>query len=145
MNWKDIASAGKSIGKLDSLDVSENTKVTMEAVMCAMAASGKVQEMGLIAQTLEKVDTQVDLKTVSSNLSELVNTMQAKEQQPVETVSESGMSDIGHALTSIASRLDVLEGKQYVLVVLGVFIYPFYYMCMCVCLYDEHAHKLIGI
>ena len=79
MNWKDVASASKSIGKLDSLDVSENTKVTMEAIMCAMAASGKVQEMGLIAQTLEKVDTKVDLKSVATNLDRLVNTMQAKE------------------------------------------------------------------
>ena len=79
MNWKDIASAGKSIGKLDSLDVSQSTKDTMEAVMCAMAASGRVQEMGLIAQTLEKVDTQVDLKAVATNLDRLVNTMQAKE------------------------------------------------------------------
>ena len=85
MNWKDIASAGKSIGKLDSLDVSENTKVTMEAIMCAMAASGKVQEMGLIAQTLEKVDTQVDLKNVAANLDRLVNTMQAKTVEPVIT------------------------------------------------------------
>ena len=85
-NWKDIASAGKSVSKLDNLNVSENTKVTMEAVMCAMAASGKVQEMALIAQTLEKVDTQVDLKTVSSNLSELIGIMKAKEQpaKPVE-------------------------------------------------------------
>ena len=83
MNWKDIASAGKSIGKLDSLDVSENTKVTMEAIMCAMAASRKVQEMGLIAQTLEKVDTQVDLKTVSNNLSELIGIMKTKEQPKV--------------------------------------------------------------
>ena len=79
-NWKDIASAGKSVGKLDSLDVSEGTKDCMEAVMCAMAASGKVQEMALIAQTLEKVDTKVDLKTVSNNLSELIGIMKAKEQ-----------------------------------------------------------------
>jgi len=78
-NWKDIASAGKNVSKLDNLNVSENTKITMEAVMCAMAASGKVQEMGLIAQTLEKVDTQVDLKSVATNLDRLVNTMQAKE------------------------------------------------------------------
>ena len=85
MNWKDIASAGKSVGKLDSLDVSETTKDTMEAVMCAMAASGKVQEMALIAQTLEKVDTQVDLKTVSTNLSELIGIMKAKEQLKVAT------------------------------------------------------------
>ena len=109
-NWKDVLGAGKSVSKLDNLDVSENTKVTMEAIMCAMAASGKVQEMALIAQTLEKVDTQVDLKTVSANLGELIGIMKAKEQ-PVETVSASGMSDIGHALTSIATRLDVLEGK----------------------------------
>ena len=109
-NWKDVLGAGKSVSKLDNLDVSEQTKITLEAVMCAMAASGKVQEMALIAQTLEKVDTQVDLKTVSANLGELIGIMKAKEQT-VETVSESGMSDIGHALTSIATRLDVLEGK----------------------------------
>ena len=78
-NWKDIASAGKSVGKLDNLNVSENTKVTMEAVMCAMAASGKVQEMGLIAQTLEKVDTQVDLKQIASDLGTVVAAMKAKE------------------------------------------------------------------
>ena len=84
MNWKDIASAGKSVGKLDSLDVSEETKDCMEAVMCAMAASGKVQEMSLIAQTLEKIDTQVDLKAVSANLNELVNVMKAKEQSTTD-------------------------------------------------------------
>ena len=83
MNWKDIASAGKSVGKLDSLDVSEGTKDCMEAVMCAMAASGKVQEMALIAQTLEKVDTKVDLKSVATNLDRLVNTMQANQQPKV--------------------------------------------------------------
>jgi len=98
MNWKDIASAGKSINKLDSLDVSENTKITMEAVMCAMAASGKVQEMGLIAQTLEKVDTQVDLKTVSSNLSELIGIMKAKEApKPAEdtvTLTKAQFNDL---------------------------------------------------
>jgi hypothetical protein len=98
MNWKDIASAGKSVGKLDSLDVSEGTKDCMEAVMCAMAASGKVQEMALIAQTLEKVDTQVDLKTVSSNLSELIGIMKAKEApKPAEdtvTLTKAQFNDL---------------------------------------------------
>ena len=72
-NWKDVLGAGKSVSKLDNLDVSEQTKVTMEAVMCAMAASGKVQEMALIAQTLEKIDTQVDLKSIAENVNNLVN------------------------------------------------------------------------
>ena len=94
-NWKDVLGAGKSVSKLDNLDVSENTKVTMEAVMCAMAASGKVQEMALIAQTLEKIDTQVDLKSVATNLDRLVNTMQAKEQP------EPGMTAANAALTRL--------------------------------------------
>ena len=98
MNWKDIASAGKSVGKLDSLDVGQGTRDTMEAIMCAMAASGKVQEMGLIAQTLEKVDTQVDLKSVATNLDRLVNTMQAKEApKPVEesvTLTKAQFNDL---------------------------------------------------
>ena len=109
MNWKDIASAGKSIGKLDSLDVSENTKVTMEAVMCAMAASGKVQEMGLIAQTLEKVDTQVDLKAVSANLNELVGIMKAGQvAQPVETVAHK--TEHEHTQRML-DRIAALEAK----------------------------------
>ena len=87
-NWKDVLGAGKSVSKLDNLDVSENTKITLEAVMCAMAASGKVQEMALIAQTLEKVDTKVDLKEVNANLNELVGIMKAKEQ-PEVAVEES--------------------------------------------------------
>ena len=98
MNWKDIASAGKSVGKLDSLDVGQGTRDTMEAIMCAMAASGKVQEMGLIAQTLEKGDTQVDVKSVATNLDRLVNTMQAKEApKPVEdtvTLTKAQFNDL---------------------------------------------------
>jgi len=79
-NWKDVLGAAKSVSKLDSLDVSQGTRDTMEAIMCAMAASGKVQEMALIAQTIEKVDTKVDLKEVSTSLGELISIMKAKEQ-----------------------------------------------------------------
>ena len=104
-NWKDVLGAGKSVSKLDNLNVSENTKVTMEAVMCAMAASGKVQEMGLIAQTLEKVDTQVDLKSVATNLDRLVNTMQAK-----ETV-EPGMTAANTVLAKLQAENDALRAE----------------------------------
>ena len=96
MNWKDIASAGKSVNKLDSLDVSQGTRDTMEAVMCAMAASGKVQEMALIAQTIEKVDTKVDLKEVSDSLGELISIMKAKE----------------HATTSRSDELTQLRAEN---------------------------------
>ena len=107
-NWKDVLGAGKSVSKLDNLDVSENTKVTMEAIMCAMAASGKVQEMALIATTLEKIDTQVDLKSVADNVNNLVNVISS--QQHTETITEN------HSITKddlalVMDRIIALEGK----------------------------------
>ena len=104
MNWKDVASAGKSVSKLDSLDVSEGTKDTMEAIMCAMAASGKVQEMALIAQTLEKVDTQVDLKSVAENVNNLVNVISKQNKTaPVKdtvTLTKAQFEDLKTQLSS---------------------------------------------
>ena len=104
-NWKDVLGAGKSVSKLDNLDVSENTKVTMEAVMCAMAASGKVQEMALIAQTLEKIDTQVDLKTVADNVNNLVNVIsqQHKTETKADVIPEAKPEWVNELLTRVAA------------------------------------------
>ena len=60
-NWKDIAGASKSIGKTDSIDMKPENRDAMESVMVALAASGRVQEMALVAQTLEKVQAKADL------------------------------------------------------------------------------------
>ena len=87
MNWKDLASAGKSISKLDSLDLKPETKDTMEAIMCAMAASGKVQQMALIAQTLEKVDVQTN---IAETLAELNKTIVSLRQPQASKVSDEG-------------------------------------------------------
>ena len=79
MNWKDIAGAGKSISKVDSLDLKESTRDGLEAVLVMKAASGRPQEMALIAQTLEKVNTQADLKQIATDLGTMVQAMKAKE------------------------------------------------------------------
>ena len=79
MNWKDIAGAGKSISKVDSLDLKESTRDGLEAVLVMKAASGRPQEMALIAQTLEKVNTQADLKQIATDLGVMVQAMKAKE------------------------------------------------------------------
>jgi len=79
MNWKDIAGAGKSISKVDSLDLKEATRDGLEAVLVMKAASGRPQEMALIAQTLEKVNTQADLKQIATDLGAMVQAMKAKE------------------------------------------------------------------
>ena len=79
MNWKDIAGAGKSISKVDSLDLKESTRDGLEAVMVMKAASSRPQEMALIAQTIEKVNTQADLKQIATDLGTMVQAMKAKE------------------------------------------------------------------
>ena len=85
MNWKDIASAGKSISRMDNLELQQSTRDAMEAVMVSKAAAGRPQEMALIAQTIEKVNTQADLKQIAADLGTLITTMKNKEvQQPVE-------------------------------------------------------------
>ena len=60
-NWKDIAGASKSIGKTDSIDMAPQNRSAMESVMVGLAASGRVQEMALVAQTLEKIETKANL------------------------------------------------------------------------------------
>ena len=79
MNWKDIVGASKSISKVDSLDLKESTRDGLEAVLVMKAASSRPQEMALIAQTLEKVNTQADLKLIASDLGTMVQAMKAKE------------------------------------------------------------------
>ena len=90
MNWKDIVSAGKSIGKVDSLDLQQSTRDGLEAVLVTKAAAGRPQEMALIAQTIEKVNTQADLKQLSADLGTLIATMKNKEvNQTVEPVEDT--------------------------------------------------------
>ena len=67
-NWKDIAGASKSIGKTDSIDMKPENRDAMESVMVALAASGRVQEMALVAQTLEKVETKANLAAALTDI-----------------------------------------------------------------------------
>jgi len=90
MNWKDIASAGKSISRMDNLELQQSTRDALEAVMVSKAAAGRPQEMALIAQTIEKVNTQADLKQLSADLGTLIATMKNKEvNQTVEPVEDT--------------------------------------------------------
>ena len=67
-NWKDIAGASKSIGKTDSIDMKPENRDAMESVMVGLAASGRVQEMALVAQTLEKVETKANLAVALADI-----------------------------------------------------------------------------
>ena len=84
MNWKDVANAGKSIARVDNLELQQSTRDGLEAVMVMKAASGRPQEMALIAQTIEKVNTQADLKQLASELGAAIKELKAGQMvQPV--------------------------------------------------------------
>ena len=86
-NFRDINGASRQINRVTDIELEAHNRSALESVMVCHAATGRVQEMALIAQTLEKVDTKVDLKEVNANLNELVGIMKAKEQpaEPAET------------------------------------------------------------
>jgi hypothetical protein len=74
-NFRDINSASRNLNRVMDINLEPENRAALEAVMVAMAAGGRVQEMAVIAQTIEKTSVQTDivgaiadLKTVISGL-----------------------------------------------------------------------------
>ena len=81
MSYRDVNSAQQAIRRnLNSVSLEPENKKALEAVAIAMAAAGKPGEFVTYMQALEKTETQVDLKAVADNVSELVNVIKNKEQ-----------------------------------------------------------------
>ena len=89
MSYRDVNSAQQAIRRnLNSVSLEPENKKALEAVAIAMAAAGKPGEFVTYMQALEKTETQVDLKTVADNVSELVNVLKAKEQPTTDHSTE---------------------------------------------------------
>ena len=76
-NFRDINSASRNLNRVTDINLEPENRKALEAVMVALAAGGRVQEMAVIAQTIEKTSVQTDivgaiadLKTVISGLKE---------------------------------------------------------------------------
>ena len=74
-NFRDINSASRNLNRVTDINLEPENRKALEAVMVALAAGGSVQEMAVIAQTIEKTSVQTDivgaiadLKTVISGL-----------------------------------------------------------------------------
>ena len=74
-NFRDINSASRNLNRVTDINLEPENRKALEAVMVALAAGGRVQEMAVIAQTIEKTSVQTDivgaiadLKTVISGL-----------------------------------------------------------------------------
>ena len=60
-NFRDINSASRNLNRVTDISLEPENRKALEAVMVALAASGRVQEAALIAQMVEKTSVQTDL------------------------------------------------------------------------------------
>jgi len=71
--YRDINGASQIVRRnVQAVDLQQENRTALESVMVAMAAGGRVQEMALIAQTLEKVNTNADLSQAIADLTTVV-------------------------------------------------------------------------
>ena len=86
MNFRDINSASQNLRRnVQDINLAPENRAILEKVMVALAASGRVQEMALIAQTLEKTSVNADLTGAIHKLTQLVSTM-TPQPQPTQEV-----------------------------------------------------------
>ena len=84
-NFRDINSASRNLNRVTDVNLKPENREALEAVMVALAAGGRVQEMALIAQTLEKTSVQTDLAKEIAGLRDVIRAMpQRSHDQAVE-------------------------------------------------------------
>ena len=88
MNYRDINSASQTLRRnVQDINLEPNNRKALESVMVALAAGGRVQEMALIAQMLEKTSANVDLAESISNLNTVITQLVPK-PHPTDEVTE---------------------------------------------------------
>ena len=85
MNFRDINSASQNLRRnVQDINLEPNNRKALESVMVALAAGGRVQEMALIAQMLEKTSANVDLAESIQNLNTVISQLTPKANQTDE-------------------------------------------------------------
>ena len=88
-NFRDINSASRNLNRVTDVNLKPENREALEAVMVALAAGGRVQEMALIAQTLEKTSVQTDIAGAIADLKNVIQAMpQRSHDQAVEEENE---------------------------------------------------------
>ena len=80
-NFRDINSASRNLNRVMDINLEPENRQALEAVMVAMAAGGRVQEMAVIAQTIEKTSVQTDIVGAIADLKTVIGGL----QQPTVT------------------------------------------------------------
>ena len=102
-NFRDINGASRQINRVTDIELEAHNRSALESVMVCHAATGRVQEMAVIAQTLEKTSRETD---IAKTLEALNLTIAGLSKQPTaETV-----TDYEHT-KSMLDRITALEAK----------------------------------
>ena len=72
-NFRDINSASRNLNRVMDINLEPENRQALEAVMVAMAAGGRVQEMAVIAQTIEKPSVQTDIVSAIADLKTVIS------------------------------------------------------------------------
>ena len=83
-NFRDINSASRNLNRVMDINLEPENRKALEAVMVAMAAGGRVQEMAVIAQTIEKTSVQTDIVGAIADLKQVIGGL----QQPTDELSQ---------------------------------------------------------
>ena len=84
-NFRDINGAARNLNRVTDINLNPENRSALESVMVALAAAGRVQEMSVIAQTLEKTSVQTDIVGAIADLKHVISGMQTTTEQ-VDTV-----------------------------------------------------------
>ena len=71
-NFRDINGASRNLNRVTDINLEPENRSALESVMVALAAGGRVQEMSVIAQTLEKTSVQTDIVGAINDLKHVI-------------------------------------------------------------------------
>jgi hypothetical protein len=74
-NFRDINGASRNLNRVTDINLNPENRTALESVMVALAAAGRVQEMSVIAQTLEKTSVQTDIVGAIADLKSVIHGM----------------------------------------------------------------------
>ena len=101
-NFRDINGASRQMNRVTDIELESHNRSALESVMVCHAATGRVQEMAVIAQTIEKTSVQTDIVGAIADL----NLTIAGLKQP-----KADVIPVEETVTLSKSEYDALIGK----------------------------------
>ena len=108
-NFRDINSASRNLNRVTDVNLKPENREALEAVMVALAAGGRVQEMALIAQTLEKTSVQTD---IAGAIADLKNVIQAMPQRSHDQAVEYEKNHEKQTIEELRAEIKVLKQQN---------------------------------